>query len=85
MEKSYLVNLSVLNRVVYFSYSQSHVIEVFLFCVVRETQEKTFRLFSDLHVTFLAIAGMGTNIKNQNKSSQAFLGLYEFVVVELKK
>lgn len=31
-KKSYLVNLSVLNRVVYFSYSKTHVIEVFVLC-----------------------------------------------------
>lgn len=51
MEKYYLVNLSVLNIVVYFSYSESHVMELFLFRTAHKAHGKerpgVFRFTSD--------------------------------------
>lgn len=73
MEKYYLVNLSVLNIVVYFSYSQSHVIEIFLFCVViHKANERVLKVFLDLHKTIWLLPVWALILKNTIKLLRHF-------------
>lgn len=77
MEKYYLVNLSVLNIVVYFSYSLVTCNWYISVLCPTEANDKVFKMFSGLPVTTMAVATAGIIVKKEkNKPSEAILEFY---------